>query len=183
MPYEWILHIDHPPAPDAPGRDEGGAPIAEVHLWPFRSLPKRGFAFAIGFAYVMFLIPLSAFVGTAALWWLLGPGLIAIFGLWWFIGKSYRDGEILEQLVIWPDMIRLTRDGPRRAHAEWEANPHWVSVGRHANGPVKDYVTLKGGGREVEIGAFLHEDERPKLFEELERALVLAKSRRVTTDG
>ncbi|WP_298497440.1 DUF2244 domain-containing protein [uncultured Maritimibacter sp.] len=181
MPYEWTQHIDRSPPPDAPGRDDGGAPIAELHLWPFRSLPKRGFAFAVGFAYVMFLIPLSAFVGTSALWWLLGPGMVAIFGLWWFIGKSYRDGEILEELIIWPDVIRLTRDGPRGLHAEWEANPHWVTVAQDSDrGPVKNYVTLKGAGREVEIGAFLHEDERPKLYDELDRALVLAKSRRTT---
>jgi uncharacterized membrane protein len=32
---------------------------------------------------------------------------------------------------------------------------------------VPDYVTLTGAGREVEIGAFLTEDERRALFSEL----------------
>ncbi|MEC7762475.1 MAG: DUF2244 domain-containing protein [Pseudomonadota bacterium] len=179
MPYEWDIPIREAPAFDAPGEAEGGAPVARLHLWPYRSLPKRGFAAAIGFAYVMLMIPLSAFVGTLALWWLLSPGLIAIFGLWWFIGKSYRDGEILEELTIWTDRMQLTRTGPRRKHAEWDANPHWVSVQVHKEGgPVKQYLTLKGNGREVEIGSFLSEDERPVLLDELERALVLAKSRR-----
>ncbi|MAM62609.1 DUF2244 domain-containing protein [Maritimibacter sp. UBA3975] len=179
MPYEWEHPITDAPHTDARGRDAGGAPIAVLHVWPFRSLPKRGFAFAIGFAYVFLMIPISAFVGTVAMWWLLFPGLIAIFGLWWFIGKSYRDGEILEELTIWTDHVRLTRTGPRRTYAEWEANPHWVTVQKHANGgPVKDYITLKGNGREVEIGAFLSEDERPPLFDDLDRAFTLAKSRR-----
>ena len=44
----------------------------------------------------------------------------------------------------------------------------------HAHGgPVPHYVTLKGAGREVEIGAFLTEEERralePALREALER--------------
>jgi len=34
-------------------------------------------------------------------------------------------------------------------------------------GPVPHYVTLSGNGREVEIGAFLSEDERVELFSEL----------------
>lgn len=179
MPYEWDIPITEAPTFDAPGHDTGGAPVARLHLWPFRSLPKRGFAFVIGFAYVALMIPVAGFVGTSAMWWLFVPGVVAIFGLWWFISKSYRDGEILEELSIWPDRIVLTRTGPQRRHAAWEANPHWVTVERHkTGGPVKDYITLKGGGREVEIGAFLSEDERPLLYDDLTRALVLAKSLR-----
>ena len=41
-------------------------------------------------------------------------------------------------------------------------------------GPVPNYVTLSGKGREVEIGAFLSEDERVSLFGELEDALFKA---------
>lgn len=179
MPYEWDIPLATPPTPDSPGHAEGAAPIARLHAWPFRSLPKRGFAFIIGMAYVLLLVPVSAFVGTLAVWWLLVPGLTAIAALYWFIGKNYRDGEILEELDIWPDRIRLTRHGPNGRHAEWEANPYWVTVQMHAKGgPVPEYVTLKGNGREVEIGAFLSEAERPRLHEEIARALVLAKSRR-----
>ena len=35
----------------------------------------------------------------------------------------------------------------------------------HASGgPVPNYITLRGGDREVELGAFLSEDERIALF-------------------
>jgi len=37
--------------------------------------------------------------------------------------------------------------------------------------PLPNYVTLSGNGREVEIGAFLSEDERKSLFKELKSAL------------
>ena len=38
-------------------------------------------------------------------------------------------------------------------------------------GPVANYITLTGNGREVELGAFLSEDERKTLYEELEQLL------------
>ena len=34
-------------------------------------------------------------------------------------------------------------------------------------GPVLNYITLSGNGREVELGSFLGEDERQELFDEL----------------
>ena len=39
------------------------------------------------------------------------------------------------------------------------------------DGPVPHYVTLKGMGREVEIGAFLSEEERITLYDDLSAAL------------
>lgn len=179
MPYEWQTRLTQPCAADAPGKSDGADPIGVLHLWPYRSLPKRGFVAVIALAFAAILIPVSAFIGTLAWWWLLVPALGALGALWWFIDRSYRDGEILEELEIWPDHIRLTRTGPHRRHAMWEANLHWVTLDIHRRGgPVPDYLTLKGSGREVEIGAFLHEDERPVLHDEIARALTLAKSRR-----
>ena len=179
MPWEWQTPPTGAPAPDAPGQAEGAPPLAVLHAWPYRSLPRRGFVFIIAMAFVATLIPVSAFIGTLALWWLLVPGLAALWALWWFLDRSYRDGEILEELSLWPDLIRLERNGPHGRHASWEANPYWVTLQLHkTGGPVKDYLTLKGAGREVELGAFLHEDERPRLRDELAAALVLAQSRR-----
>jgi uncharacterized membrane protein len=39
------------------------------------------------------------------------------------------------------------------------------------DGPVENYLTLRGAGREVEIGRFLTPEERVSLHEELELAL------------
>nr|WP_260518388.1 DUF2244 domain-containing protein [Aliiroseovarius sp. M344] len=154
-----------------------GGPKAELHLWPFRSLPRRGFVWVMGMGFALMLIPLLALLGSATLWWLLPFALGAMGALWFFIEKSYKDGEILEELLIWSDRMTLTRHGPRGALREWEANPYWVTVHLHKKGgPVPNYVTLKGDGREVEIGAFLSEKERPELFEELSAALLRAKT-------
>ena len=42
---------------------------------------------------------------------------------------------------------------------------------RDKEGPVANYITLSGNGREVELGSFLSEDERKELFSDLNRLL------------
>ena len=102
--------------------------------------------------------------------------MLAGGGLWYALGRSYRDGEVLEQLRLTRDTIRLVRHNPRTPRQEWEANPYWVTLQIHpTDGPVPDYLTLKGAGREVELGAFLTPEERVRLRAELAEALALVK--------
>jgi uncharacterized membrane protein len=156
MPYEWIKT----PAPMV------------LQLWPYRSLPKRGFVVFIGATALMVLVPLFAVIGSMVLWGLLPFLVLAVGGMYWALDRNYRDAEIIETLTFEPTRLRLTRDGPRGKHQEWEANPHWVRVELYkSSGPVPEYITLKGGPREVELGAFLSEEERVKLADELRRAL------------
>jgi len=54
---------------------------------------------------------------------------------------------------------------------EWQANRYWVTVHLHPKGgPVENYITLRGGDREVELGAFLDAEERANLYNELKGA-------------
>lgn len=161
MPYEWL-----PPAEDRQC----------LHLWPHRSLPKRGFVWFIGATVALIAVPMLSVLGTPVLWGLLPFVGIAVAGLWFALSRSYRDGEIVEDLRLTPGLVTLTRHGPRGRRQEWQANPHWVRVQLHpSGGPVPNYLTLHGGPREVELGAFLSEDERVALSREL--VLALAKER------
>ncbi|PYE80916.1 DUF2244 domain-containing protein [Pseudoroseicyclus aestuarii] len=164
MPYEWL----------PPRKAEGGGRIDELHLWPYRSLPKRGFVTFIGTTLALVCLPLLAVLGSPVLWGILPFIGLAIWGVWGGIARSYSDGSILERLVLAPGVLRLTRDGPRGRSQSWEGQPYWTSLEVHPKGgPVAHYLTLKGAGREVEIGAFLTEEERralePALREALER--------------
>lgn len=167
MPYEWIAQ------PDA-ALDQSGAvsvlnaPQAELHLWPYRSLPRRGFVWFIAITVVLIGIPVVGLIGSALLWVLLPFPVAAVAGTWWAIERSYSDGAIREELRLWPDRISLTRHSPRKRTQVWEANPHWVQVELYPSlGPVEQYITLRGAGREVEIGAFLSIDERKALYADL----------------
>lgn len=162
MPYEWL-----PPAPDCTFR---------LQLWPYRSLPRRGMVWFIGATALFTALPLLVMVGSPALWALLPFGMLATGAIWVALERSFRDGEILETLTLAAGHLTLTRHGPRRQRAEWRANCHWVRVHLHARGgPVPNYLTLQGGPREVELGAFLSEGERLSLLEDLRKALALLR--------
>lgn len=163
MPYEWL--------PSAPDGDR-------LHLWPYRSLPRRGFVWFVGGTAALIAVPLLAVIGSPVLWALLPFLVTAIAAIWWALERSYRDGAILEELVLTEARITLTRSGPGRQHRQWEANPYWVRVTRHGQGgPVPDYLTLEGGPRVVEIGAFLTPEERQSLEAELRARLAARRGR------
>lgn len=158
MPYEWL-----PPSGDGTQR---------LHLWPHRSLPRRGMVWFIGGTATLIALPLLVLIGSPVLWGLLPFLLAAVAGIWWALSRSYKDGEILEDLTITSAEITLTRHGPRGKRQDWQANPHWVRVILHkTKGPVPDYLTLQGGGREVELGAFLPPEDRVALEVDLRKRL------------
>lgn len=195
MPHEWVIRPSKarersgafaippdtgPPdtgPPDTGPPDAGaegnvgapqGPPLAELHLWPYRSLPRRGFAIFIATTAGLLLLPLLAVLGSPVLWGLLPFVVIAVGGVWFALQRSYRDGEVLEVLRLFPARIELCRQDRNGNRQDWQANPYWVSLHLHpTGGPVPDYLTLKGDGREVELGAFLAQDERVALHGEL----------------
>ena len=165
MPYEWT------------SADPEDSADRQLRLWPHRSLPRRGFAGFILANFGLITIPLYPLLGTILLWGVLPFLLLALAGVWWALESSYRNAEMGEELTIGTDMVHLRRTNPKGDVQEWECNSHWTRVNLHAaGGPVPFYVTLSGKGREVEIGAFLSEDERKALYAELADALRVAIS-------
>jgi uncharacterized membrane protein len=161
MPYAWT-------DPDEDHRS--------LTLWPHRSLPRRGMAAFVLGTFTLITIPLYPLLGTAVLWGLLPFLLAAVGAVWWGLERSYRDGNIVEELTLDSTHIHLTRTNPKGDRQEWDCNSYWARAELHPQGgPVPFYVTLSGNGRTVEIGAFLSEDERKALFNDLCEALRSAK--------
>jgi uncharacterized membrane protein len=158
MPYSWI----DPPAEHA----------GELHLWPHQSLPPKGFVAFIGATFCMILIPVIAMLGSVILWGILPFVLMAVAGVWFALDRSHKNAQILEVLTLSQDRAHLIRHNPKGPDQEWDCNRYWAVPEMHTTGgPVPHYVTLKGEGREVEIGAFLSEDERKALYDDLVHAL------------
>ena len=160
MPYEWT--------PDNSAQDSRW----QLSLWPYRSLLRKDFVLFIGATAALVALPLLTLLGEAVLWGLLPFFGLMIGGVWYALHVSYRRGEILEELVVDDSRAHLTRHNPTGELQQWEANRYWVTVHLHPRGgPVENYITLRGGDREVEIGAFLDVDERLALYDELKSAL------------
>lgn len=159
MPYEWKDPVD----------GSGGQSLT---LWPHRSLEPRGFVLFFAITAGFFTFPLLAVLGTVTLWYILPPILLTVTLMWLMLKRNYRDGELLEVLTIARDQMQLVRHNPRSADQSWQANPYWVTISMHEKGgPVANYVTLTGAGREVEIGAFLSPEERVTLYNDLQGRL------------
>lgn len=158
MPYRWT-----PTAASEP---------QHLMVWPHRSLTGRGFVTVVGVTATLFLLPLLTQIGHPGLWVLLPFLLAALAALYHALDRNIRDRTITEDLTLQPDLIALTRTGPHHKRQTWQANPHWVRVTLHAKaGPVPNYLTLTGNGREVELGAFLTEAERIALKADIEARL------------
>ncbi len=118
------------------------------------------------------LIPLLAMLGSVVLWGLLPFLLITVFGLWLAIQTNYRARSVFEVLTLSDTQAHLVHHTPGNDQQEWSCNRYWARPEMHKKGgPVPHYVTLVGDGREVEIGAFLSEDERISLYDELVKRL------------
>ncbi|RKE94400.1 DUF2244 domain-containing protein [Sulfitobacter guttiformis] len=158
MPYEWISPPQSTPQ--------------KMRLWPHNSLPARGMAAFVLTTFTLISIPVLPLLGSPILWGLLPFTLAAVWGMYWALQRNYKSRQISEELVLDETLARLTRINPKGDVQEWDCDRYWTKVTKYEDeGPVPNYVTLRGKGREVEIGAFLSEEERIALFEDLERVL------------
>jgi uncharacterized membrane protein len=140
---------------------------ATLRLWPHNTLNPRGFVWAITLASGLLVLPLLGVLGTPVLWGLLPFEIAVVAGLWFALKRNWRDRAIVEEMDLGRGRVHLRRIEARRVQ-EWQADPHWTTLHlTPRRGPVPQYLTLTGGGREVELGAFLTPDERIALHDEL----------------
>ena len=90
-------------------------------------MPVSGFQWVIVIVAIGLAIPLIPFLGTPFAWALLPYLLISLLALYFALMRSYRDGELHEELRLWRDLITLERFEPRGRVQRWHANPYWVT--------------------------------------------------------
>ncbi|WP_187431176.1 hypothetical protein ROLI_008770 [Roseobacter fucihabitans] len=157
MPYQWT--------------STPGASPQRLKLWPHNSLPARGMAAFVLTTFTLICIPTLPLLGSPILWGLLPFLLAAVWGIFYALQRNHRARQITEVLTLDRDDAHLIREEPSGKVQEWECNRYWTTITKYEDdGPIPHYVTLKGKGREVEIGAFLSEEERISLYEELQIA-------------
>ena len=158
MPYRWT--------------QDGAIDTEELHIWPHESLAPKGMAAFVLVTFSLILLPAFQVIGTPILWGLLPFLMAAVWAIYYALQRNHRDRQINEVFKLTETMASLVRTDPNGAVQEWQANRYWTRVRKYeTEGPVPQYITLKGEDREVEIGAFLSEEERLALYDELRARL------------
>ena len=117
-------------------------------------------------------IPMLALLGSASFWGVVPFCLFTLLLLYLSLRKNYDDGKIIDRLLVWADLITVERVEVNKSIKKWEAIPYWSTVNLYKeNGPVDKYLTLKGNGREIELGSFLSPEEREKIYSLLKRII------------
>ncbi|MGF1446026.1 MAG: DUF2244 domain-containing protein [Pikeienuella sp.] len=148
--------------------ERGDPPLYRAELWPHRSLRPQDRRLVMLLAAAGFSMPLAASLGSLAFWGLLPFCAMGMAILWTGLAVSSRQGRLTEELTLWRDEIRVERREPSGRVLRWQAFPGFVQTNLRRDGPVPAYLTLSGGGREIELGTFLTATERKSLKGEIE---------------
>lgn len=155
MPYHWTDSED----------------AKTLRLWPHQSMTPGGFVWFIGTTAAFLAIPLIAVIGSPVAWVLMLFFTAAVWGVWRAIMANRASRDLHEELTLSGDGLHLAHVSHGGLPLTWDAQRNWVTVHMSETGPVEHYLTLRGGGREVELGAFLTADERQTLYDELRVAI------------
>jgi uncharacterized membrane protein len=156
---------------EAAVRAKTDAPLYAITLWPHQSMTGRGFRWFMGALAAGLALPVAAVWGTPVGWFLVPFVTGALALVWGMIRLNQRARRLTEALRLWPDLIAVERREPGGRVLRWAANPYWVAVDVRDTQTVEKYLTLRGGGRTIELGAFLTPEERVALANDLRAAL------------
>lgn len=163
-----------PPAARISGphwRERHDRPVYQATLWPNQSLTHRGYLIALLAAGAGFALPLLGLIGTGIFWLIAIFVFIPFLALRFAFRQNARALRIEERLQIWRDEVRIERRDPNGRIRRWQCDPMRLRLHLHKDGKVEEYLTLAGGGREIELGAFLAPEERLALADEIENGL------------
>ena len=153
------------------------APSIKISLAPNRSLDSHGTKVVFAVIAFGFLLPIVPFIGSP-----IGTTLTIFSGLTFYLfltllQKNFQQGSTFEEILISKNKIIVVHQEKNKEQMTWECNPYWTKVHLDINNPkLKNYLTLAGKGRRIELGAFLSPDERLELRDKIQNALAKANS-------
>ena len=149
----------------------------KMRLVPNRSLDSYGTKVVFAVIACGFLLPIIPFIGSP-----IGTTLTIFSGLTFYLfltllQKNFQQGNTFEEVLILKSKIIVVHKEKNKEQKTWECNPYWTRVHVDFDNPkLKNYLTLTGNGRHIELGAFLSPDERIELRDKIQNALAKAIS-------
>ena len=157
--------------------DKSDPTFLRMRLVPNRSLDSYGTKLVFLVIACGFLLPIIPFIGSP-----IGVTLTIFSGLTFYLfltllQKNFQQGSTFEEILISKRKIKVVHQEKNKEQLTWECNPYWTKVHLDINNPrLKNYLTLAGKGKHIELGAFLSPDERLELRDKIQNALAKANS-------
>ena len=157
--------------------DKNDPTFLRMRLVPNRSLDSYGTKLVFLVIACGFLLPIIPFIGSP-----IGVTLTIFSGLTFYLfltllQKNFQQGNTFEEILISKNKIIVIHQEKNKEQKAWEGNPYWTRVNLDLNNPkLKNYLTLAGKGRHIELGAFLSPGERIELRDKIQNALAKANS-------
>ena len=148
-----------------------------MRIIPNRSLDTHGTKVVSGIMACGFMLPIIPFIGSPV-----GTTLTIFSGLTFYLfltllQKNFQQGNTFEEILISKRKIIVIHKEKNKEQKTWEGNPYWTRVNVDIHNPkLKNYLTLAGKGKHIEVGAFLSPDERIELRDKIQNALAKANS-------
>mgnify|MGYP001429634571 CR=1 FL=1 len=146
--------------------------LLKLKLWPNRSLSAKGFVITMLVTGIGLLFPIIPLINYK-----IGLALVP-FALFTFIilfisfVMNYHYGKMYEELTISSNLIEIKRVNSNGTIKRWSANPYWIKVNLYEKDKrIKNYLTIKGNGREIELGSFLAPYERIELKKKIDSVI------------
>ncbi len=158
-------------------KDSEEPTFLRMRMFPNRSLDTNGTKVVSGIIACGFLLPIIPFIGSP-----IGTALTIFSGLTFYLfltllQKNFQQGTTFEEILISKHKIIVVHKEKSKEQKTWEGNPYWTRVNIDVYNPkLKNYLTLAGNGRHIELGAFLSPDERIELRDKIQNALAKANS-------
>ncbi len=155
----------------------GSGDFYEMTLWPNRSFETKNLKFLLLIVFLGLIIPVLPFLGSmmGTVLLLFSMTTLVTFGSLFL--QSYSGGNLKETIRIDQNEISVTRIEADGRKLFWRANSYWAKVKLYPEGQiVQNYLTLTGGSREIELGAYLSPEERTLVSEKIETTLSKIKS-------
>jgi len=149
--------------------------IFEAVVRPHRSLNAFGFRLLM----TVLIVANGAF-GAVMLakgaWPVTGFLGLDVVAVYFAFRLSYGQAAAFERITIANNMFVVSQVDARGRVREWRCPSYWANVGYDEDGDERGVLTVRSHGREVEVGKFLHPEERTSLARELSDALRRARN-------
>lgn len=151
-------------------------PLFSAQLTPHRSLGSRGIALVSGLCLLFAALPGLAMV-SIGLWPIAALMVLTALAAGAALYLSLRQGKRREQITVWPDQIEWVATDAKGERTLHRFNPKQVRLVLDRDPDEKTTaIRVRCGKEELEIGTFLHSDDKSSFAKALGTALRKARA-------